>query len=52
MTFSKNVNIDLADSLKGAQGINKSLNREPYLGLPLTFGRNRSRKFRGLIKRV
>lgn len=37
VTFSKNVDSELTNSLKGVLGINRSLDRELYLGLPMAF---------------
>lgn len=52
VTFSKNVDNDLANSLKEVLGNHRSLESEPYLSLPIAFGRNRSKELRGLIDKV
>lgn len=50
--FSKNVGGTDAQNLRSVLGMSRSLERDPYLGLPMAFGRARSNEFRTLVQKV
>lgn len=50
--FNKNVETATKDSVCKILGFIRKLDDELYLGLPLTFGKNRSREFREVIDKV
>lgn len=52
LTFSKYVGIDLASDLKATLGISRFLDNEPYLGLPMAFGKSWACEFHSIIERV
>lgn len=50
--FSTNVNSLRRDLVCSILGFNRKLDNEIYLGLPLAFGKNRSREFKGVVEKV
>ena len=51
-TFSKNVQVELRESIKQALGLGATQSHDKYLGLPTLIGRGKKEAFRAVKERV
>lgn len=52
ITFSKNVKVELRDSIQLALGLNSAKSHDKYLGLPMAIGRGKNEAFRAIKEKV